>query len=81
MAHRLYREHVGQPGQSKQVLEKLKAHWEKDSGKKQVVVMDVGIATEENLEMLKDASFDYICVPKANSRITASPDPSRNNRG
>lgn len=26
--------------------------------------MNAGIATEENLKMLKDASFDYVCVSR-----------------
>jgi hypothetical protein len=34
------------------------------SDKKQVVVMDAGIATNDNLKILKEESFDYICVSR-----------------
>jgi hypothetical protein len=35
------------------------------SAKKAIVVMDAGIATEENLAMLTTEGFDYICVSRA----------------
>ncbi len=33
--------------------------------KRAVVVMDAGIATEENLEMLRKNEFDYVCVSRS----------------
>jgi len=33
--------------------------------KKAVIVMDAGIATEENLKMVKAKGFDYLCVTRA----------------
>ena len=36
------------------------------SNRKPVVVMDAGIATEGNIEMLKDKGYDYLCVVRSN---------------
>lgn len=36
------------------------------SGRKPIVVIDAGIATEENLQMLKDKQYDYLCVSRSN---------------
>ena len=36
------------------------------SGRKPVVVIDAGIATEENLNMLKKQQYDYMCVSRSN---------------
>ena len=33
--------------------------------KKAVIVMDAGIATEANLEMVKEKGFDYLCVTRS----------------
>ncbi len=30
---------------------------------KQVIVMDTGIATEDNLALLREEGYDYVCVP------------------
>jgi transposase len=35
------------------------------SGRKPIVVIDAGIATEENLCMLKERQYDYMCVSRA----------------
>jgi len=35
-----------------------------ETGQKAVVVIDAGIATEENLKLLTDNNFDYICVSR-----------------
>lgn len=37
-----------------------------ESGKKAVVVMDAGIATKENIELLKSKGYDYVCVSRSN---------------
>jgi transposase len=34
------------------------------SSKKAVVVMDAGITTESNLEMLREKGYDYLCVTR-----------------
>ena len=35
------------------------------SGRKPVVVIDAGIATEDNLQMLKDRQYSYVCVSRS----------------
>jgi hypothetical protein len=34
-------------------------------GKKRIVVIDAGIATEDNLKMLTDSKYDYVCVSRS----------------
>ena len=36
------------------------------SQKKEIVVIDAGIATKENLEMMKEKGYDYVCVSRSN---------------
>lgn len=36
------------------------------SGRKPIVVMDAGIATEDNIGMLKTKGYDYLCVSRSN---------------
>ena len=35
------------------------------AGKKRIVVIDAGIATEENLQMITDRKYDYVCVSRS----------------
>lgn len=60
----VFQGNMSDPESLKKILEKLKAHRGK-SAKRQVVVMDAGIATKDNLRMLKEESFDYICVARS----------------
>jgi transposase len=60
----IFQGNMSDPQSLRHVLEKMKSH-RGTSAKKQVVVMDAGIATEDNLKMLKAASFDYICVSRS----------------
>ena len=36
------------------------------TGKKPIIVMDAGIATEENIKFLKEEKYDYLCVSRSN---------------
>lgn len=48
------------------------------TGRKPVVVMDAGIATEDNLKLLKDKGFDYMCVSRSGMKkykVDASQQP------
>src|SRR4051812_48429358 len=36
-----------------------------NSAKKALVVIDAGIATEDNLKMLRDKHYDYLCVTRS----------------
>jgi len=49
----------------KTVITKLneKAYY---TGQKPIIVMDAGIATEANIQFLKDEKYDYLCVSRAN---------------
>jgi len=38
------------------------------SAKKALVVIDAGIATEDNLAMIKEKGYDYLCVSRSNLR-------------
>ena len=37
-------------------------------GKKRIVVIDAGIATEKNLKMLTEKGFDYVCVSRSSMK-------------
>jgi len=58
---------AGNMQDSKTLLEIVKNLRSKTSetAQKAVVVMDAGISTEENLQILKDNDFDYICVSRS----------------
>lgn len=47
-------------------LEEMIADLDKHRGtaKKQTIVIDAGIATEENLELIKSKGYDYVCVSR-----------------
>jgi transposase len=53
--------------------------------KKAVVVMDAGIATKENLELLKSKGYDYVCVSRSNLTkykvLNVNPVIVKDNRG
>jgi len=36
------------------------------TSQKPIIVMDAGIATEENIQFLKDEKYDYLCVSRSN---------------
>lgn len=47
------------------------------TAQKALVVIDAGIATDENLKMLKSTGFDYLCVSRANlNKYTVEQDTS-----
>lgn len=48
----------------KEIVTRLKSNRPPDSKKKQIVVIDAGISTEENLAMLQQEGFDYLCVSR-----------------
>ncbi len=64
---------VSEPKTLKGMLLKLDAH-SFGSEKKRTVVMDAGIATEENLRMLTDLGYDYLCVSRSRPRETPGGD-------
>jgi transposase len=65
---KLYPGNISEPSTLKEVISELTPDRKKDAGlftSKPVAVMDAGIATEENLQYLRDNGFDYICVSRS----------------
>jgi hypothetical protein len=65
---KIYSGNISEPSTLQEVISSLEADSKKDAGlfdSKPVAVMDAGIATEENLEFLRDKGFDYICVSRS----------------
>jgi len=50
---------VSEPKTLEKILEQLK------SEKTKTIIIDAGIATEENLKMIKEKGFDYLCVSRS----------------
>jgi transposase len=48
----------------KDIVEAL-SHQTSCTGRKPIVVMDAGIATDDNLKMLKSKGYDYLCVSRS----------------
>ena len=65
----------GNVSESKTLLDMLKEldNDNKESFERKTVIIDAGIATEENLKMLKVAGYDYICVAR-NKPLTNVPE-------
>lgn len=49
----------------KKTISSIEERYEGQSVAKKIIVMDAGIATEENLKMLRDDKRDYVCVSLA----------------
>lgn len=47
------------------------------TGRKPIIAMDAGIATEENTIMLKEKGYDYICVNRTKFKEYKQVDPNR----
>jgi len=65
---KLYRGNISEPSTLQEVISELAPDSKKDPGlfnSKPVVVIDAGIATEENLDYLRTNGFDYICVSRS----------------
>ena len=66
---KIYKGNISEPGTLGEVISELSADSKKERdlfNERPVVVMDAGIATEENLEYLRAHGFDYICVSRNN---------------
>jgi len=62
-------------------LEEMIAGLESHSGeaKKKTIVMDAGIATEDNLALLRQKEYEYVCVSR--KRLKAYPESVRDGQG
>lgn len=84
--NKFYKGNISEPGTFSEMIEDVSKQF---SAKDEVpvVVMDAGIATEENLELLRSDKYkyDYVCVsrtiPKEYDKISANAESITDNRG
>jgi hypothetical protein len=65
---KIYKGNISEPSTLQAVISELETAITKETylfNSKPVVVMDAGIATEENLKTLREKGFDYICVSRS----------------
>ncbi len=83
---RFYKGNISEPGTFEAMIEDVSSQLS-DKGKKPVVVMDAGIATEDNLALLRSDKYkyDYVCVsriiPKKYEKISEAAETISDNRG
>ncbi len=83
---RFYNGNVSEPGTFIDLIHDLSDQL-KGNGKKPLIVMDAGIATEENLSLLREEkyNYDYVCVsrskPKEYDKLTDGATTISDNRG
>ena len=58
---------MSDPATLQAMIEKLRVKTS-SSTKKAIIVMDAGIATENNLKMVKDNGYDYLCVTRSSMK-------------
>jgi hypothetical protein len=76
---KIYKGNISEPSTMKMVISELESAVTKQTSlfnSKPVVVMDAGIATEENLKSLREKKFDYICVSRSNLQDYSFPENS-----
>ena len=74
---KIYRGNISEPSTLQSVISELETAITKETtlfNSKPVVVMDAGIATEENLKTLREKKFDYICVSRSSLKDYALPE-------
>jgi hypothetical protein len=80
-----YTGNISEPGTFIDLVNSLKNQLELDSQKeKPLIVMDAGISTEENLNLIRD-DYDYVCVsrtvPKSYTKLSETATEIADNRG
>jgi transposase len=74
---KIYKGNISEPSTMQAVISELETAITKDTSlfnSKPVVVMDAGIATEENLKTLREKGFDYICVSRSSLKDYSLPE-------
>jgi hypothetical protein len=74
---KIYRGNISEPPTLQAVISELETAVAKETdlfNSKPVVVMDAGIATEENLQSLREKQFDYICVSRSSLQDYSLPE-------
>jgi transposase len=81
---KFYNGNVSEPGTFENMLSDV-THQLDTNGEKPIVVMDAGIATEDNLRLIRGSGYDYVCVsrivPKNYSMLTDDAESVTDNRG
>ena len=84
--NKFYKGNVSEPGTFSNMIEDVSKQFSANA-EVPVVVMDAGIATEENLELLRSDQYkyDYVCVsrttPKAYDKLSENAESITDNRG
>lgn len=73
---RIYQGNISDNKTLDQTISELSAHTSQ-TGRKPVVVMDAGIMTEDNAEMLKEQGYDYICVNRTKLKDYTAVNPDQ----
>jgi transposase len=60
----LYRGNIGEPTTLETTIEDIRCRMN-IGDVRPMIIMDAGIATEENLDMLKNRQYDYLCVSRS----------------
>jgi len=74
---KIYKGNISEPSTMETVISELETAIPQETdlfNSKPVVVMDAGIATEENLKSLREKKFDYICVSRSSLQDYSLPD-------
>lgn len=75
---------VSEPGTFSDLLKSLSKQLSLD-GENPLIIMDAGISTEENLEVIRDMKYDYVCVsrtiPKEYNKLSDNAEIITDNRG
>jgi len=83
---KIYEGNIAEPSTLLAIVETLK-RTDKSDALNPIIVMDAGIATSENLKMLKEKNYDYLCVTRSKLKEynladnTKSPLQLKDNRG
>lgn len=79
-----YSGNISEPGTFSDLLNAVSKQFTHER-EKPLVVMDAGISTEENLEVLRKDKYDYVCVsrtmPKEYKKLSDKPEVITDNRG
>lgn len=81
---RFYNGNISEPGTFEDMLRDVVSQLD-TNGEKPIIVMDAGIATEDNLKIISGSNYDYVCVsrsaPKAYSKLSVKAEAVTDNRG
>lgn len=61
---KIYQGNIGESTTLEETIKELSRRTSNQTTKKPIIVMDAGISTEDNLKMLKEKGYNYICVTR-----------------